>query len=92
MPGCNHLICPDGVSGGSASFGKFADDQAALAHLPLDRPRKSTNMRHLVRMARAWKNANGVVMGGLHIHSLVQSVGAEADRGDIVPREATRSS
>jgi hypothetical protein len=38
-------------------------------------------------MARAWKNANGVVIGGLHIHSLVQSVGAEADRGDIVPRE-----
>ena len=26
--------------------------------------RTSTNMRHLARMARAWKNANGVNMGG----------------------------
>ena len=33
--------------------------------------RTSTNMRHLARMARAWKNANGVVMGGLLIDTLV---------------------
>ncbi|RKS07194.1 hypothetical protein DFP74_2851 [Nocardiopsis sp. Huas11] len=31
----------------------------------------SKNMRHLARMARAWKNANGVVMGGLLIDTLV---------------------
>jgi hypothetical protein len=33
--------------------------------------RTSTNMRHLARMARAWKNANGVNMGGLLIDTLV---------------------
>jgi hypothetical protein len=33
--------------------------------------RTSTNMRHLARMARAWKDANGVVMGGLLIDTLV---------------------
>lgn len=31
----------------------------------------SKNMRHLARMARAWKNANGVNMGGLLIDTLV---------------------
>lgn len=33
--------------------------------------RTSTNMRHLARMARAWKDTNGVVMGGLLIDTLV---------------------
>lgn len=33
--------------------------------------RTSRNMRHLARMARAWKNTNGVVMGGLLIDTLV---------------------
>lgn len=33
--------------------------------------RTSTNMRHLARMARAWKNANGVAMGGLLIDTVV---------------------
>lgn len=33
--------------------------------------RTSKNMRGLARMARAWKNANGVVMGGLLIDTLV---------------------
>lgn len=33
--------------------------------------RTSTNMRRLARMARAWKNANGVNMGGLLIDTLV---------------------
>lgn len=31
----------------------------------------SKNMRYLARMARAWKNTNGVVMGGLLIDTLV---------------------
>lgn len=34
--------------------------------------RTSKNMRYLARMARAWKDANGVVMGGLLIDTLVQ--------------------
>lgn len=33
--------------------------------------RTSRNMRHLARMARSWKNANGVNMGGLLIDTLV---------------------
>lgn len=33
--------------------------------------RTSTNMRHLARMARAWKNTNDVSMGGLLIDTLV---------------------
>lgn len=33
--------------------------------------RTSTNMRNLARMARAWKDTNGVVMGGLLIDTLV---------------------
>lgn len=33
--------------------------------------RTSTNMRHLARLARAWKNYNGVSMGGLLIDTLV---------------------
>lgn len=33
--------------------------------------RTSKNMRHLARMARAWKNTNGVAMGGLLIDTLV---------------------
>lgn len=33
--------------------------------------RTSKNMRHLARMVRAWKDTNGVVMGGLLIDTLV---------------------
>lgn len=33
--------------------------------------RTSANMRHLARMARAWKNASGAAMGGLLIDTLV---------------------
>ena len=33
--------------------------------------RTSANMRHLARMARAWKNATGVAVGGLLIDTLV---------------------
>lgn len=33
--------------------------------------RTSNNMRYLARMVRAWKNANGVAMGGLLIDTLV---------------------
>lgn len=35
--------------------------------------RTSTNMRNLARMVRAWKNANGVNMGGLLIDTLVHN-------------------
>jgi hypothetical protein len=41
--------------------------------------RTSTNMRHLARMARAWKNANGVGIGGLVIDTLVYNFFEQTD-------------
>lgn len=40
--------------------------------------RTSRNMRHLARMARSWKNANGVNMGGLLMDTLVHRFFAQA--------------
>ncbi|MCT2183302.1 hypothetical protein M3G00_10195 [Brevibacterium casei] len=55
----------------------------------------SANMRHLARMARAWKNANGVNMGGLLIDTLVHRFfartgdydSAGTDRFDLMARD-----
>ena len=44
--------------------------------------RTSTNMRHLARMARAWKNANGVNIGGLVIDTLVYNFFAQTSEYD----------
>lgn len=44
--------------------------------------RTATNMRRLARMARAWKNANGVNMGGLLIDTLVHRFFANTDHYD----------
>lgn len=44
--------------------------------------RTSTNMRHLARMARAWKNQNGVNVGGLLIDTLVHRFFAQTDDYD----------
>lgn len=44
--------------------------------------RTSTNHRHLARMARAWKNANGVSMGGLLIDTLVHNFFAQTSDYD----------
>ncbi|GAA4705826.1 nucleotidyltransferase [Kocuria gwangalliensis] len=44
--------------------------------------RTSTNMRHLARMARAWRNANGVIMGGLLIDTLVHRFFSKTDAYD----------
>lgn len=44
--------------------------------------RTSGNMRKLARVARAWKNANGVNMGGLLIDTLVHSFFASTDDYD----------
>lgn len=40
--------------------------------------RTSTNLRYLARMARAWKNQNGVNMGGLLIDTLVHRFFSQA--------------
>lgn len=44
--------------------------------------RTSTNMRHLARIARAWKNTNGVNMGGLLIDTLVHRFFSTTDAYD----------
>ncbi|KUF08556.1 nucleotidyltransferase [Leucobacter sp. G161] len=44
--------------------------------------RTSANMRHLARMVRAWKNQNGVNMGGLLIDTLVHSFFSQTDDYD----------
>lgn len=44
----------------------------------------STNMRHLARMVRAWKNTNGVSMSGLLIDTLVYNFFAQTDAYDSV--------
>lgn len=44
--------------------------------------RTSTNMRHLARLARAWKNANGVNMGGLLIDTLAYNFFAQTNAYD----------
>lgn len=44
--------------------------------------RTSRNMRHLARMARSWKNANGVNMGGLLIDTLVHRFFAQTTHYD----------
>lgn len=44
--------------------------------------RTSTNMRRLARMARSWKNANGVNMGGLLIDTLVHRFFTNTDDYD----------
>lgn len=41
--------------------------------------RTSTNLRHLARMARAWRNQNGVNMGGLLIDTLVYKFFSQTD-------------
>lgn len=44
--------------------------------------RTSKNMRHLARMARSWKNANGVNLGGLVIDTLVHNFFAQSSEHD----------
>ncbi|WP_255248466.1 hypothetical protein [Glutamicibacter sp. BW80] len=44
----------------------------------------STNMRHLARMTRAWKNQNGVNMGGLLIDTLVHRFFSQTSNYDSV--------
>ena len=46
--------------------------------------RTSSNMRHLARMVRAWKNANGVAMGGLLIDTLVHRFFEQTHEFDAV--------
>ena len=44
--------------------------------------RTATNMRHLARLARAWKNTSGANMGGLLIDTLVYNFSEQTDEYD----------
>jgi hypothetical protein len=50
--------------------------------------RTSNNMRRLARMARAWKNTNGVAMGGLLIDTLVHRFFANTDDFDTASTDS----
>ena len=50
---------------------KTTKPRAEIAATKECNDRTSTNMRHLARMARAWKNTSGVNLGGLVIDTLV---------------------
>ena len=61
---------------------KTTKPRAEIAATKECNDRTSTNMRHLARMARAWKNANGVNIGGLVIDTLVYNFFAQTDEFD----------
>lgn len=62
---------------------KLTKPRAEFAATKECNDRTSTNMRHLARMARAWKNANGVNMGGLLIDTLVHRFFAQTPDYDF---------
>lgn len=61
---------------------KVTKPRAEIAATKTCNDRTSTNMRHLARMARAWKNTNGVNIGGLVIDTLVHNFFAQTDDYD----------
>lgn len=61
---------------------KVTKPRAEIAATRVCNNRTSTNMRHLARMARAWKNHNGVNMGGLLIDTLVHRFFAQTEEYD----------
>jgi hypothetical protein len=61
---------------------KTTKPRAEIAATKECNDRTSTNMRHLARMARAWKNANGVNIGGLVIDTLVYNFFAQTREFD----------
>ena len=61
---------------------KTTKPRAEIAATKECNDRTSTNMRHLARMARAWKNANGVNLGGLVIDTLVYNFFTQTDDYD----------
>lgn len=61
---------PDTYNGGSWKVTKPRDEITAMAEF---NDEKNNNLRRLCRMARAWKNKHGVVMGGLLIDTLTHN-------------------
>ncbi|NUU06442.1 nucleotidyltransferase [Leifsonia sp. C5G2] len=66
-----------------AEYWKTTNPRAEIAATKECNDRTSTNMRHLARMARAWKNANGVNIGGLVIDTLVYNFFAQTGEYDF---------
>ena len=58
---------PDTKNGGSWKFTKPKEETKAVVDMDAA---KSSNLRRLCKMARAWKNKHGVAMGGLLIDTL----------------------
>ncbi len=61
---------------------KVTKPRAEIAATKACNDRTSTNMRNLARMARAWKNTNGVNIGGLVIDTLVHNFFDQTDEYD----------
>lgn len=61
---------------------KTTKPRAEIAATTACNNRTSTNMRHLARMTRAWKNTNGVNLGGLVIDTLVYNFFAQTNEYD----------
>lgn len=58
---------PDTKDGGAWKITKPREEMSAFAQLDQE---KNSNLRRLSKMARAWRNKHGVVMGGLLIDTL----------------------
>lgn len=58
---------PDTKNGGAWKITKPREEIDAVADLDIE---KNSNLRRLCKMARAWRNKHGVVMGGLLIDTL----------------------
>ena len=65
--GDSYFNYPDTYNGGRWKATKPRQEIAAMKEFV---DQKNKNLRHLCKMARAWKNKHGVVMGGLLIDTL----------------------
>ena len=65
-----------------AAYWKTTKPRAEIAAVKGCNNRTSKNMRHLARMVRAWKNANGANVGGLVIDTLVYNFFAQTEEYD----------
>ncbi|MFL4557713.1 nucleotide-binding domain-containing protein [Yersinia kristensenii] len=70
---------PESYYGGSWKITKPSEEIAAMSEFTNN---KSKNLRHLCKMARAWKNKHGVNMGGLLIDTLAHRFLSSTDEYD----------
>lgn len=72
---------PESYYGGSWRITKPCEEISAMSAFSAN---KSKNLRHLCKMARAWKNKNGVNMGGLLIDTLAYRFLSSTNEYDTV--------